>query len=378
MTQIPYVLTQLCTYIDRDYFEMLVKRYHANAYVKSFSCWNQLVTMTWAHLTRRVSLRDIECSLRGHRSKLYRMGIGKNVSRNTIANANARREVAVFRELAQRMMEKASKTSVKNDELAEIGAKFKVNGFFAGDSSTIYLDLGRFAWSTPQRGRGGLKLHTLYDLLRHVPTMALLTGHEERDQTFLEDYPFRRGAIYMFDKAYVKTKSLHHINKEGAWFVVRLKARMAYEVIRETPFAGASPGENDVRIMGDHIIRFTKRWAKTGYPDELRLVRIISLLYRYRWEIETFFRWIKQHLRIESFFGTSANAVMIQIYIAVTIFCALSLAVDDLKFEGSLYDFSRLLSTSLTEKVWLRDLARQFNLEETEVEKNATKCEIFV
>ena len=130
MTQIPYVLPQLCTYIDRDYFEMLVNRYHANAYVKSFSCWNQLATMTWAHLTRRVSLRDIECSLRGHRSKLYRMGIGKNVSRNTIANANARREVAVFRELAQRMMEKASKTSVKNDELAEIGARFKVNVFF--------------------------------------------------------------------------------------------------------------------------------------------------------------------------------------------------------------------------------------------------------
>ncbi len=395
MTQIPYVLPQLCTYIDRDYFEMLVKRYHANAYVKSFSCWNQLVTMTWAHLTRRVSLRDIECSLRGHRSKLYRMGIGKNVSRNTIANANARREVAVFRELAQRMMERASKTSVKNDELAEIGARFKVNGFFAGDSSTIYLDLGRYAWSTPQRGRGGLKLHTLYDLLRLVPTMALLTGHEERDQTFLEDYPFRRGSIYMFDKAYVKTKSLNHINNEGAWFVVRLKARMAFEVIRDMPSFGASLVDNDVRIMGDHIIRFTKRWAKTGYPGELRLVRyycaeknelmmfltnnftlpplIIALLYRYRWEIETFFRWIKQHLRIESFFGTSANAVMIQIYIAVTVFCTLSLAVDDLKFEGSLYDFSRLLSTSLSEKVWLRDLAKQFNQEEEQTDKDVAK-----
>ena len=395
MTQIPYVLPQLCTYIDRDYFEMLVKRYHANAYVKSFSCWNQLVTMTWAHLTRRVSLRDIECSLRGHRSKLYRMGIGKNVSRNTIAHANARREVAVFRELAQRMMERASKTSVKNDELAEIGDRFKVNGFFAGDSSTIYLDLGRYAWSTPQRGRGGLKLHTLYDLLRHVPTMALLTGHEERDQTFLEDYPFRRGSIYMFDKAYVKTKSLNHINNEGAWFVVRLKARMAFEVIRDMPSFGASLVDNDVRIMGDHIIRFTKRWAKTGYPGELRLVRyycteknelmmfltnnftlpplIIALLYRYRWEIETFFRWIKQHLRIESFFGTSANAVMIQIYIAVTVFCTLSLAVDDLKFEGSLYDFSRLLSTSLSEKVWLRDLAKQFNQEEEQTDKDVAK-----
>jgi hypothetical protein len=323
------------------------------------------------------------------------MGIGKNVSRNTIANANARREVAVFRELAQRMMERASKTSVKNDELAEIGSRFKVSGFFAGDSSTIYLDLGRFAWSTPQRGRGGLKLHTLYDLLRHVPTMALLTGHEERDQTFLEDYPFRRGSIYMFDKAYVKTKSLNHIDKEGAWFVVRLKARMAYEVIRDTPSWDTATEENDMRIMGDHIIQFTNRWARSGYPGELRLVRyycteknelmmfltnnfilpplIIALLYRYRWEIETFFRWIKQHLRIESFFGTSANAVMIQIYIAVTVFCALSLAVDDLKFEGSLYDFSRLLSTSLSEKVWLRDLARQFNLEEEHTDKDVTK-----
>lgn len=320
------------------------------------------------------------------------MGIGNNVSRNTLANANAHRDVSVFRDLAQRMMEKASKTSVKNEELAEIGSKFKVNGFFAGDSSTIYLDLDRFPWSTPQRGRGGVKLHTLYDLLRHVPSMALLTGHEERDQTFLEDYPFSRGAIYMFDKAYVKTKSLRHINMNGAWFVVRLKDNMGYEVIKGTQFAGGVPEGSDVRIMGDHIIRFKKRWAKSGYPDELRLVRyysseknelmmfltnnvtlpplIIALLYKYRWEIETFFRWIKQHLRIESFFGTSANAVMIQIYIAVTVFCALSLAVDELKFEGSLYDFSRLLSTSLTEKVWLRDLARQFSLEESEKDDN--------
>jgi IS4 transposase len=225
--------------------------------------------------------------------------------------------------------------------------------------------------------------------------MALLTGHEERDQTFLEDYPFRRGSIYMFDKAYVKTKSLNHIDKEGAWFVVRLKARMAYEVIRDTPSWDTATEENDMRIMGDHIIQFTNRWARSGYPGELRLVRyycteknelmmfltnnfilpplIIALLYRYRWEIETFFRWIKQHLRIESFFGTSANAVMIQIYIAVTVFCALSLAVDDLKFEGSLYDFSRLLSTSLTEKVWLRDLASQFNLDDEDTDKDVTK-----
>ena len=144
MSQIPYIFTQLTSFIDRDYFEMLVKRYKGNAYVKSYTCWNHLSTMLWAQLTSRSSLRDIECSLRGHREKLYRMGMGEHISRNTIAYANACRDVAIFRELAQRMMSKASGVGFRNAELDGIGRKFRVNGFFAADSTTITMSLDRF------------------------------------------------------------------------------------------------------------------------------------------------------------------------------------------------------------------------------------------
>lgn len=376
MSQIPYIFTQLTTYVDRDYFEMLVKRFKGNLYVKNYTCWNHLSAMIWAQLTSRFSLRDIECSLRGHRDKLYRMGMGSNISRNTIANANAKRDVAIFRELAQRMMERASRIPVRNAELEEIGREFRVKGFFAADSTTVTMNLSQFSWSTPQDGLAGVKIHTLFDLLRQVPSMSLVTGHEERDQTFMDDYPISKGCLYTFDKSYVKTKSLHRIRELEAWFIVRIKKNMKYEVLEDN-----APGE-DSRVMGDKRIVFTSNWARRYYPDELRLVQyysseknellefitncmslpplLVALLYKYRWDIEVWHKWVKQHLHIQSFYGTSANAVMIQIYVAVTTFCVLALTASACHFEGSLYEFSRLLSTTLTEKKWLGDLILQY------------------
>lgn len=381
MSQTPYIFTQLTSFLDRDYFEMLVKRYNGNAYIKSYSCWNHLSTMLWAQLTSRSSLRDIEWSLRGHRDKLYRMGMGKNVSRNTIANANAHRDVAIFRELAQRMMERASRIPIRNAELDEIGKEFRVNGFFAADSTTITMDLSQYPWSVPQDGKAGVKLHSLFDLMRQVPTMSLITGHEERDQTFMDDYPIRKGCMYVFDKAYVKTKSLQRINKLEAWFIVRIKDNMTYEVLEEKPLC------NDKRVMGDKKIKFTSRWSMQYYPDSLRLTQYyspeknillefitnnmtlpplhIAMLYKHRWDIETWHKWVKQHLHIVSFYGTSANAVMIQIYVAVTAFCVLALAASAHHFEESLFEFSRLLSTSLTEKKWLGDLVTQYQKDDS-------------
>ena len=381
MGQIPYIFTQLISYIDRDYFEMLVKRYKGNFYVKHYTCWNHLSTMLWAQLTSRSSLRDIECSLRGHMDKLYRMGMGTNVSRNTIANANSHRDVAIFRELAQRMMERASRIPARNAELEEIGKKFRINGFFAADSTTITMNLDQFSWSVPQDGKAGVKLHSLFDLLRQVPAMSLITGHEERDQTFMDDYPIQEGNIYVFDKAYVKTQSLNRIEKLGAWFIVRIKDNMKYEVLEEKPLG------KDKRIMGDKTIVFTSRWAKRNYPEKLRLVQYyspeknellefitnnidlpplhVALLYKYRWDIETWHKWVKQHLHIVCFYGKSANAVMIQIYVAVTAFCILALVASAYQFEGSLYEFSRLLSTALTEKKWLGDLISQYKQKES-------------
>lgn len=376
MSQTPYIFTQLTAHLPKDAFDRLVKRHNGNAGVKSYSCWNHLLVMAWAQLTSRQSLRDIEVSLRAHSDKLYRMGIGRGVSRNNIAYANAKREVALYRNFAQEMMARCASLSMKDKTLRFIGDTFKVNGFFAVDSSSVVFDLRMFPWSVPQEGHGGVKLHTMYDLLRGVPRMCLITGHEERDQTFMEYYPYEKGCFYMFDRMYFKTKGLSDVDSCGAYFVTRLKRGVLY--IAEETFP-----VNGVHTLSDQSVRLTGRWAGKGFAGRLRLVRhyspeknevlcfvtnnfevdaaTIALLYKYRWQIEMFFKWIKQHLRITAFYGTSANAVMIQIYTALISFCMLALAADSLRYEGSLYEFSNIMSVSLTEREYMADLLARFD-----------------
>lgn len=371
MAQIPYIFNQLVSFIPKDVFDRLVTKHKANYHVKDYTCWNHLLVMVWAHLTGRRSLRDIVSSLRAHSDKTYRMGIGSSISRNNIANANAKRDISVFRELAQSMMQRTRHLREKDDILSTIGRYFDINGFFAIDSSSVSLKLDRHGWSVPQKGVGGIKMHTMYDLLRNTPRMCLITGHEERDQTFMEDYPFEAGCFYMFDKMYFKTRGLERVRSKGAFFVIRIKSNVVYEILGNMAVDGS-------HVLADRIIRFTSRWAAAGYPEKLRLVSFysteknavitfvtnnfdldaatIALLYRYRWQIELFFRWIKQHLRVTSFYGTSANAVMIQIYTAYIAFCSLAIAADSCGFEGTLYEFSNIVSVSLTEKIMLPDL----------------------
>ena len=387
MPQIPYVFNQLSQFIDRNYFEILVARYHGNQYVKEFSCWNQLLVMIWAQLTSRRSLRDIEVSLRAHGDKLYRMGIGKHISRNNISHANSKREVAIYRELAQRMMQKAACVKFRNPQLEELSVLFSISGFFAIDSSSVKFDLSRYPWSVPQQGVGGIKLHTMYDLLREVPRMCLITGHEERDQTFMEDYPYEKECLYIMDKAYMKTKGLFTIEEAKAFFIVPIKRNVKYLVLKDD-----TKHDTPIEVMADRIIEFTSRWAKAGYPKNLRMVTYyveekgtamqflsnnfklpaekVALLYKYRWNIEVFFKWIKQHLRINSFYGTSANAMMIQIYTAFTAYCVLALVADAISYKGSLYDFANMISVSLTEKVYVRDLIVRY--QELNEEKGKT------
>ena len=387
MSQIPYVFNQLSRFIDRDYFENLVARYHGNQYVKEFSCWNHLLVMIWAQLTSRRSLRDIEVSLRAHGDKLYRMGIGKHISRNNISHANTKREVAIYRELAQRMMQKATCIRFRDPQLEELSCLFSISGFFAIDSSSIKFDLNRYPWSVPQQGVGGIKLHTMYDLLREVPKMCLITGHEERDQTFMEDYPYEKESLYIIDKAYMKTRGLFAIEKAKAFFIVPIKRNVKYLVLKDD-----TEHSNPIEVIADRTIEFTSRWAKAGYPKKLRIVTYyvekkgkamqfltnnfklpaekVALLYKYRWNIEVFFKWIKQHLRINSFYGTSANAIMIQIYTAFIAYCVLALAADAISYKGSLYDFANMISVSLTEKVYIKDLIDRYQEPNEEKEKS--------
>ena len=368
MNSAPYIFNQVVQWLPKDMFDRLVKKYNGNSYVKGYTCWNHLLVMIWAQLTSRRSLRDIETTLKVHSDKTYRMGIGKSISRNNIAHANARRDVSIFRELAQEMMRRASGIGIKDDILKDIGEAFSVSGFFAIDSTSISLDLRRYTWSVPQKEWGGVKVHTMFDLLKKVPRMCLVTGHEERDQTFMADYPFEPQCLYVMDKAYCKTHGLWKINKSHAYFLVRIKQNMVYE----TKYCSTVTGN---RVLRDEVIAFTSRWASQGYPSELRMITYYSpeknqtfrfitnhmdieaaslaLLYLYRWEIEQFFKWIKQHLRIINFYGYSENAVIIQIYTAFTAYCLLALTAEEVKFNGTLYDFANLVSTCLTEKEWL-------------------------
>lgn len=376
MAQVTYIFNQLCSLLPRDHFEYLVKKHEGNSYKKTYSCWNHFLVMLWAQLTGRESLRDIESSLRAHKDKLYRLGMGKNISRNNLSHANATREVSIYRDFAQKVMNiTLSQVGTEEKELFTLSDGFNLSGLFAVDSSTVYLDLTKFNWSVPQRGRGGIKLHTLYDILREVPVLCLITGHEERDQTFMENYPYRKGGMYVFDKAYIKTASMKEIDSISAYFVVRRKRGMSYSVIKELTAAIAP-------IYGDKEISFSNRWARKGYPGNLRLVQYYSMernevldfltnnfqlpamtiaeSYRNRWNIELFFRWIKQHLYVTRFYGTSANAVSIQIYVAVSAYCLVALAKALYGFKGTTYELLRVLSVSLFERQPLKDVLDRY------------------
>lgn len=376
MAQVAYIFNQLCSLLPRDHFEYLVKKYEGNSYMKTYSCWNHFLVMLWAQLTGRESLRDIESSLRAHKDKLYRLGMGKNISRNNLSHANATREVSIYRDFAQKVMNiTLSQVGTEEKELFTLSDGFNLAGLFAVDSSSVYLDLTKFNWSVPQRGRGGIKLHTLYDILREVPVLCLITGHEERDQTFMENYPYRKGGMYVFDKAYIKTASMKEIDSISAYFVVRRKRGMSYSVIKELTAAVAP-------IYGDKEISFSNRWARKGYPGNLRLVQYYSMernevldfltnnfqlpamtiaeSYRNRWNIELFFRWIKQHLYVTRFYGTSANAVSIQIYVAVSAYCLVALAKALYSFKGTTYELLRVLNVSLFERQPLKEVLDRY------------------
>lgn len=372
----PYVFNQLIQFIPKDIFDRLVKKYNGNAHLKGYSCWNQLLVMIWAQLTSKQSLRDIETSLRANSDKLYRLGIGNNISKSNIAYANTNRDIAIFRDLAQEMMQRSSKIKVRDEILDLISKAFAVSGFIAIDSTKVYLDLRKFNWSVPQRDLGGIKIHTMFDLLRQVPLLGLITGHEERDQTFMEDYPYEKNCIYVMDKAYCKTMGLRKIHQLGAYFIVRIKKNMVYEVISEIETNGNT-------ILADQIIKFTSRWAQQGYPYQLRMITYysseknetlrfttnhleleaatISLIYRYRWQIEIFFKWIKQHLKITSFFGYSEKAVITQIYTAYITYCLLALAADNYGFKNSLYEFANIINATITEKEWINIILARYD-----------------
>lgn len=378
MNRNSYIFTQLCQFLPRDYFEYLVKRFQGNRHIKSFSCWNHLLVLLWAQLADRESLRDIVDSLRFHTSKFYHLGFGKSVCRTTLAEAGKKRDIRIFELFAKKVVEMTQQKSINVDNFFLEDINYRL---FAADSTTIPLNHLQFGWTKLQNGKGGIKMHTLLDILSSIPVYNIITDNDVRDQSMMDLFPYAADSFYVFDKAYVKLVSLLRIDELGGFYIVRRKRRMSYEILEEYDCPNKEDG-----VIRDLKIVLSNRWAKERYQKPLRIVcyysrekncllefftnnfeleaNKIAYIYKSRWQIELFFKWIKQHLKIKQFYGVSENAVKIQIYVAIIAYCIIALVRHEYKVKESPLELMRMLSVSLFEKINLRNLLEGINNKE--------------
>ena len=365
-----YVFAQLVSFLNRSKFNRIVAKYDGDKYVKSFTCWNQLLTMMFGQLTNRESLRDLIVALEAHSGKTYHMGIGKSASRSNLSKANEQRDYRIFEEFAYHLINEAR--TKRHTDIFNLGGNV-----YAFDSTTIDLCLAVFDWAKFRSKKGGIKMHTLYDVETQVPAFVHITNASVHDSKAMPEIPLEAGAYYIFDRGYNDFGSLFRIHTIGACFVVRAKNNVKYRVLkwkRRLPKG----------VLSDSIVEFTVYKSHKAYPEKLRRVvykdeetgveytyltndlnssaLVIAELYRNRWSVELFFKWIKQHLKIKKFWGTSENAVRIQIYCAIISYCLVAIVQHDMKLERSVYEVLQIVGISMTDKTPLRDLFDKSNI----------------
>ncbi|SHJ63446.1 transposase, IS4 family [Malonomonas rubra DSM 5091] len=366
------VFSQVIDHLPLHTFRQCVKRYQGNRKVKSFTCLDQFLCMAFAQLTYRESLRDIEACLRAQSNKLYHMGIRSQISRNTLANANKVRDWRIYADLAHSLIPVARNLYQNEDFGIELDQTV-----YALDATTIDLCLSLFPWAEFRQTKSAIKLHTLLDLRGSIPTFIYISDGKEHEVTVLDDLPLEAGAIYVMDRGYLDYFRLYRMTKAHAFFVIRAKKNMAFRRLY------SAPANREAGLLCDQTIKLTGYHSERDYPEKLRRVRVrdletdktivvlsnnftlpaesIALLYRRRWYIEQFFRWIKQNLRIKAFYGTSENAVKTQIWIAVTVYLLVAIMKKRLKIEASLYTILQILSVTSFERVQLNQLLADSN-----------------
>jgi len=365
------VFSQLMDFIPVYEFQKCVEKHKGNYKVKSFSCWAQYLCMAFAQLTYRESLRDIEACLRSTQQKLYHMGIRGKVSRNTLANANQSRDWRIYADLAQVLITTARRLYAKEDFGVQLGQTV-----YALDSTIIALCLSLFPWAKFRKHKGAVKLHTLLDLRGSIPVTVIITHGKVHDINILDDMMIDIGAIYIMDRGYLDFARLYRLHQSLAIFVTRAKSNFNFRRLYSMPVDKTSG------VQSDQIILLSGFYTRRNYPERLRRIRYfdavnnkrlvfltnnfslpaltIAELYRCRWQVELFFKWIKQHLRIKAFYGTSENAVKTQIWIAISIYVLVAIIKNRLKLEQSLYTILQILSVSLFEKTPLLQLFSQY------------------
>ena len=356
------VFSQIMDFLPVKKFRQCVDRYNGNYRVRSFTCYDQFLCMAFAQLTYRESLRDIECCLRAMRQKLYHMGIRGKVSRSTIAYANENRDWRIYCDFAQILIHQARE--LYSDE--DFGLELQQT-VYALDATIIDLCLSVFPWARFRKTKGGIKLHTLLDLKGNIPSYIAITNASVHEINILDELIPEPGAIYIMDRGYLDFERLYALNQSGSFFIVRVKANTGLRRLYSMPV------DKSCGLRCDQVVVPTGFYSRKNYPDKLRRIEFfdtekqnrinlitnqrslpaltVAELYRCRWQVELFFKWIKQHLRIKAFYGTSENAVKTQIWIAISVYVLVAIIKKRLKIDLTLYTILQIFSVTLFEKI---------------------------
>jgi hypothetical protein len=357
-------------WIHGEQFRRCVNRYQGNHRIRNFSCWDQFLAMSFAQITYRESLADIEVCLRSRQDQLYRLGFRSTIAHSTLADANSSRDWRIYRDLAQGLIARARRLYASESFGVELEQTV-----YALDSTTIDLCLSLFPWARFRSTKAAVKLHTLLDLRGPIPTMISITEGKKGDVTVLDDLILEPGAFYVMDRGYVDFERLYRFVLAGAFFVTRAKTNMQSSRLESRP-VDASTG-----VRSDQVVWFRLRKSIEHYPDRLRRISYrdpekgkafvfltnnfdlpaltIAQLYKCRWRVELFFKWVKQNLRIKHFFGTSDNAVKTQVWIAICVYVLVAIVRKELRLELSLSQILQVLSVNVYEQVPLAELVAQ-------------------
>ena len=371
-----YVFSQLMELISYKQFQTLVLRHSGEYKVKKFSCWKQFLCMAFGQLTHRESLSDTILCLKANANKTYHLGIGEVVAKSTLSKANENRSYLVYEELAMLLIKEAKQLYSYDDGDLLVTLKSNV---FAIDATTIDLCLSTFYWATFRSTKAGIKLHTQIDLKTSIPQFILFSNASVHDVNVLDIIHFETGSFYIMDRGYVDYKRLYKINLCGAYFVTRAKDNMNYRRVY------SNSKDTSIGIIYDQIILLNNHYASKDYPEKMRRIKYydeesnrfiifltnnfllpakdIAQLYKHRWKIELFFKWIKQHLQIKSFWGQSENAVKTQVWIAISIYVLVAIAKKKFMLKQSLYEILQILSISIFERTPINQLFQQTQLQ---------------
>jgi len=362
MNQGRMTFTQIMDFASQDIFKVCVNRYQGNYKAKEFSCWKQFLCLAFGQLTHRQSMSDTLLCLKLNADKLYHLGIGKVVNKSSLSRANEKRDWHIFQDFALKLIDEARNLYEEDNQL-DVKLKGKV---FALDSTTVDLCLEVFLWATFRSTKSAVKIHTLLDLKTSIPEFILITGGNVHDVNVLDYISIEKGSYYIMDKAYIDFSRLFSIKEDKAYFVVRARENLKFKRI------GSKSADKSMGIICDQEICLTGVFSNEKYPEPLRRIRFydsefervfvfltnnfklkaatITQLYKHRWKIELFFKWIKQNLKVQSFWGFTENAVKIQIWTAISVYVLVAIAKKKLKLDHSPYEILQYISLAPFEK----------------------------